>query len=102
MKIECKVFHRKDAKHAEMIHFFFAAETPAKKNAHALRARPDRLKGLTRSVRSFSFLPSQQKREKTFSSAISVPLAKRAVRHRSIHVTAKLDTHVKILACVDG
>jgi len=42
--------------------FFFAAETPAKKNSHALRARPDNFKELTRSVRSSPFLPSQQKR----------------------------------------
>jgi len=34
------------------------------------------------------FCPLSRK-GKTFSSAISVPLAKRAVRHRSIHVTAK-------------
>ncbi len=59
--------------------FFFAAETPAKKNRHALRARPDKFRQLTRSVRSFPFLPSsapwngrslflrgQQKREKRF------------------------------------
>jgi len=46
--------------------FSFAAEMPAKKNNHALRARPDRFKELTRSVRSFPFLPSQQKREKRF------------------------------------
>ena len=45
--------------------FFFAAETPAKKNSHALRARPDNFKELTRSeLRSFPFLPSQQKRGK--------------------------------------
>jgi len=36
MKIERHIFHRKAAKSAEMIDlFFFAAETPAKKNAHA-------------------------------------------------------------------
>ena len=33
--------------------------------------------------------PGSAEKGKTFSSAISVPLAKRAVRHRSIHVTAK-------------
>jgi len=39
MKIERLIFHRRAAKTAEMIDlFFFAAETPAKKNAHALRA----------------------------------------------------------------
>jgi hypothetical protein len=54
--------------------FFFAAETPAKKNAHALRAVATRYKDPTRSVRSFPFLSSQQKREKTTSSAISAPL----------------------------
>jgi len=59
--------------------FFFAAETPAKKNAHALRARSDRFKQLTQSIGPFPFLPSsapwngrslfprgQQKREKRF------------------------------------
>jgi len=105
--------------------FFFAAETPAKKNAHALRARPDKLKQLTRSVRSFAFLPSSAlwnaepippgsaEKGKTFSSAcpvkceayltgaISVPLAKRAVRHRSIYIIAKLDINFKILAYID-
>jgi len=38
--IKRQVFHRKGAKNAEMIHFFFAAERTAKKNAHALWARP--------------------------------------------------------------
>jgi len=39
MKIEGHIFHRRGAKVAKMIDlFFFAAETPAKKNAHALRA----------------------------------------------------------------
>jgi hypothetical protein len=38
-EIERHVFHRKDAEGAEMIDlFFFAAETPAKKNVHALWA----------------------------------------------------------------
>ncbi len=50
--------------HRDDSSFFFAAETPAKKNRHALWARPDKYKQLTRSVRSFPFLPSQQKREK--------------------------------------
>jgi len=73
--------------------FFFAAETPAKKNGHALRATSDKFRQLTRSVRSFPFLPSSALwnaepippgpagKGKTSSSAISVPLAKRAVRH---------------------
>jgi hypothetical protein len=39
MKIEGQIYYRRAAKAAEMIDlFFFAAETPAKKNAHALRA----------------------------------------------------------------
>ncbi len=46
------------------VFFFFAAERAAKKNAHALRAGLDR---------------------KTFSSAISVSLAKRAVRKREVY-----------------
>jgi hypothetical protein len=92
MKIERKVFHRRDTEHTEMIYLFSlpltpvklavafnGAGTPAKKNAHALRARLDKCKELTRSVRSFPFLPSsapwngrslflrgQQKREKRF------------------------------------
>jgi len=61
MKIERHIFHRKVAESAEMIDlFFFAAETPAKKNAHALRAVPTRCKEPTRSVRSFPFLSSGQ------------------------------------------
>ncbi len=55
--------------HRDDSSFFFAAETPAKKNAHALPsglealragsgARPDKFRQLTRSVRSFPFLPS--------------------------------------------
>jgi len=47
------------------ISFFFAAERPAKKNAHALRAGLDR--------------------GKRFSSAISAPLAKRAVSNREVY-----------------
>jgi len=102
MKIERKVVHRRDAER-EMIHLFSlpltpvklavafnGAGTPAKKNAQALLsglealragsgARLDKCKELTRSVRSFPFLPSsapwngrslflrgQQKREKGF------------------------------------
>jgi hypothetical protein len=46
-KIEGQVFHRRGAKAAEMIDlFFFAAETPAKKNTHALWAEPATLKSL--------------------------------------------------------
>ncbi len=44
--------------HRDDSSFFFAAETPAKKNAHALRARSDKFKELTRSVRSSPFMPS--------------------------------------------
>jgi hypothetical protein len=38
MKIESKVFHRKDAKHAEMIHLFSLSRMffGTKKNGHAL------------------------------------------------------------------
>jgi hypothetical protein len=65
MKIKRQVFHRKAAKDAEMIDlFFFAAETPAKKNTHALQAGPVTYKEPTRSVSSFPFLAPHQKREK--------------------------------------
>ncbi len=46
--------------------FFFAAETPAKKNRHALRARPDKFRQLTRSVRSFNFCPLSRKGKNVF------------------------------------
>ena len=47
MQIERQVFHRKDAKGAEIIDlFFFAAETPAKKNSHALLAESLHIKSL--------------------------------------------------------
>jgi hypothetical protein len=124
MKTEWKLSHRRAVEHAEMIYLLSLPLTPQdrlrylrgggrRKNAHALRARPDRFKELERGVRSFPFLPPARHRElrrgrrvsaekeKTFFSAISVSLAKRAVRHRSIHVTAKLDTNVKILAYID-
>ena len=102
MKIELKVFHRRDAEHTEMIHLF----------SLPLRRRQRKIvmpfgQGLisTNNLREALglslFCPLSRKGKKTFSSAISVPLAKRAVRHRSIHVTAKLDTDVKILAYVD-
>jgi hypothetical protein len=91
--------------------FFFAAETPAKKNAHALWAGPVIYKEPTRSVRSFPFLSSQQKREKTNSSAISASSPRRylrgwAVRYRFAQVIIKRDINpprinVKILGYVD-
>jgi len=45
--------------------FFFAAETPAKKNAHALRARPDKFRQLTRLGLSL-FCPLSRKGENVF------------------------------------
>jgi len=42
MKIEWKAFHRRARRDDSS--FFFAAETAAKKNSHALRARPDKLR----------------------------------------------------------
>jgi len=54
--------------------FYFAAETPAKKNTNALRAGPATYKEPTRSVSSFPFLAPHQKREKTNTSAISASL----------------------------
>ncbi len=101
MKIEWKVFHRRDAEHAEMIHLFSLPLTPQDR----LRYLRDGGRRQRKIVMPFGqglissdslrealglslFCPLSRKGE-TFSSAISVPLAKRAVRHRSIHVTAK-------------
>jgi len=100
MKIEWKVFHRRAAEHAEMIHLF----------SLPLRRRQRKIvmpfgqglitsKNLREALGLSLFCPLSRKGE-TFSSAISVPLAKRAVRNRSIHVTTKLDTNVKILAYI--
>jgi hypothetical protein len=94
MKIERKVFHRRDAEHTEMIHLF----------SLPLRRRQRKIvmpfgKGLisTNNLREALglslFCPLSRKGKNVFLSAISVPLAKRAVRHRSIHVIAKLDTN---------
>ena len=104
MKIEWKVFHRRAAEHAEMIHLF---SLPLRRRQRKMLMpfgqgliSSDNLRealGLSLFCRppprgmggAYSFGVSRK--GETFSSAISVPLAKRAVIHRSIHVTAKLD-----------
>jgi len=81
--------------------FFFAAETPAKKNRHALPSGLEAGQGLItsknlREALGLSlFCPLSRKGKNVFlcdlcaSSEAPQGRDKRAVRHRSIHVTAK-------------
>jgi len=109
MKLEWKVFHRRDAEHAEMIHLFSLPLTPQDRLRYlrdgGRRQRKmlmpsgqglissDSLRealGLSLFCRppprgmggAYSFGVSRK--GKNVSSAISVPVAKQAVRHRSL------------------